>query len=71
MKTTTFFFIFNFLCTLCGMWDLSSQTRDGTHTPSIGGMGSTTGLPGKSLKTTFYEKHVEHVMLSSKTEWPF
>ena len=29
-----FSFIY-FLAILCGMWDLSSLTRDGTHTPGI------------------------------------
>ena len=31
------------------MWNLSSLTRDQTHTPCIGGRFLTTGLPGKSF----------------------
>ena len=32
----------------CGMWDLSSPTRDRTHVPCIGGGFFTTGPSGKS-----------------------
>ena len=36
-----------------GMWDLSSPTRDRTRIPCRGSAVLTTGLPGKSLITTF------------------
>ena len=35
---------------LQGMWDLSSPTRDQTHTPALEGEVLTSGLPGKSQK---------------------
>ena len=34
------FLIKMFLATLCSMWDLSSPTRDRTHTPYIGSVES-------------------------------
>lgn len=51
MMTTTTEMITNisfFLAVPRGIWDLSSQTRDGTHAPCAGSAKSTTGLPGKS-----------------------
>lgn len=30
------FFLFSFFGTSCSIWDLSFQTRDGTHIPCIG-----------------------------------
>ena len=38
------------LALLCGMWDLSSLTRDQSHTPCIGSRVLITGLPRKSYK---------------------
>ena len=38
-KYDTFFFFF-FLAALCSLWDLSSPTRDWTHYPCSGSMGS-------------------------------
>ena len=41
-----------------GMWDLSSPTRDQTHTPCAGRWSlNHTGPPGKSLKGTFVLRH--------------
>ena len=37
------------LAVACSLWDLSSQTRDCSHAPSIGRAVLTTGPPGKSL----------------------
>ena len=39
-KYDTFFFFFFFLAALCSLWDLSSPTRDWTHYPCSGSMGS-------------------------------
>ena len=49
-KCSVFWFGFFFLALPCGMWDLSSLTRDRTCAPYNGGMKSspTTGPPGKS-----------------------
>ena len=43
-----------FLATPHGLWDLSSQTRDRTHTLRAGRAVLTTGLPGRSQQFTFY-----------------
>ena len=43
-------FCYNVACFMFwshGMWDLSSLTRDGTHTPCIGRQSSNTGMPGE------------------------
>ena len=42
------FIYFNFLATLCGMWDLSSPIRDGTALPVLEGRVLTPGPPGES-----------------------
>ena len=44
----TYLFIYIFLATLRGTGDLSSQTRDQTHTPCCGIAVFTTGPPGHS-----------------------
>ena len=40
-----------------GLWDLSSQTRDGNCAPCSGSTVLTSGLPGKSLASVFFSLH--------------
>ena len=40
VATTALLKLFSFLATLCGMWDLSSLTRNETHAPCIGSVES-------------------------------
>ena len=47
------FFFLNLLASLCGVWDLSSLTRDRTHAPCIGNRVLITGLTGKSPRNRF------------------
>ena len=44
-----------------GMWDLSSPTRDGTHTPCLEGEVLATGLPGKFPKC-FHMTNLELIL---------
>ena len=44
-----------------GMWDLSSPTRDGTHTPCLEGEVLATGLPGRSPKC-FHMTNLELIL---------
>ena len=50
-----------------GMWDLSSPTRDGTHSPFIGSTVFTTGPPSKSLK--FFWNHIGGGVLVLLSFW--
>ena len=63
-KAPTFFF---FWYILYSMWDLSLPTRDGILAPCIGSMESTTGPPGKSLKTHTFNHYVIPSPESSKS----
>ena len=59
-KQMHFYFIF-FLAAPCGMWDLSSQTRDQTCAPCSGRAESTTGLPGKSQTDVFLKSSYQWI----------
>ena len=59
IKKSQFFFmkaskilLYIYLAVPGGIWDLSSLTRDQTHTPCIGSAILTTRPPGKSLQLT-------------------
>ena len=57
--STTIFSFFWQCCVACGMWDLSSPTRDWTHAPCIGSMESITGKPGQVPVTLILSKELD------------
>ena len=50
-SVTILLLFYAFIFCLQGMWDLSSPTRDQTHTPALEGKVLTTELPRKSPST--------------------